>query len=158
MVVQPPPRSWTVRSHLTFSSTTITLSCLASAASFISFGVLDQHHESHYSINENFVPTEFLTLVSTALIDSYPRTETLELFPGSQGVSPGVYDLLASLDEVIKRVPAEFAWAVIEPLQYGLSTWFSDESHVISEERAAQVGKVLLLSSHFPVSSEGGIS
>ncbi|ORX37271.1 hypothetical protein BD324DRAFT_656397 [Kockovaella imperatae] len=118
------------------SSSTITLSCLASALSWLSFVPVEAHHANHFSINENYVPIDFLALVSNALLDSYPGEESQA--NSSLGelhvISPAVGTLLRSLSEVIKDLPAEFVSPVLDACRPGLVCWMSDEIRLASEE------------------------
>ena len=113
------------------SSSTITLSCLASAVSYLSCTELSHHVEDHYSINENYVPSDFLALVSDALVEAYPQTDTLEAIPREDAVSPAVYALLSTLCDKFDTLPTEFAHQAYEIVRPGLSTWLSDNNKVV---------------------------
>lgn len=121
------------------SSSTITLSCLASAASYLSCTELSHHVEDHYSINENYVPSDFLTLVSDALDEAYPRTDTLEAIPREDAVSPAVYTLLSTLCDKFDSLPTEFAHQAFEAVRPGLMVWLADDNKVIMPDSAGQV-------------------
>ncbi|ORY25960.1 hypothetical protein BCR39DRAFT_542764 [Naematelia encephala] len=118
-------------------STTITLSCLASATSWIAFGPLEQHDTAHFSINENFVPVEFLTLVSNALLESYPHTDSLSTTPETVPVSPAVLDLITALHDVFAVLPPQFVAPVLDPVRIGLSIWLADDARIVDTESLA---------------------
>jgi hypothetical protein len=113
------------------ASSTITLACLASAASYISFVPTEHHHGSHYNINQNFTPLDFLTLVNASLVEAYPQRETQGVPVVDQSISPAVGDLLDSLMQVFEDMPEEFVWPVLEPLREGLALWMEDGSRIL---------------------------
>ena len=127
-------------------STTITLSCLAAATSHITFVPLEAHHAAHFSINENFVPADFLGIVNRAIIDSYPYGQVSQwsssnrsIESSSHLVSPAVGDLIASLREVVDRLPSEFVWPVLQNVRLGLCAWFADDERIVSDDLASVV-------------------
>ena len=124
------------------SSTAITLSCLASATSWIVFGPIEHHHAAHFNINENFVPVDFLTLVSDTLLQSYPQSETIAIYESGVAISPAVGDLLESLLDVFGKLPLEFADQVLLPVKAGLAIWLADESRLADDALAAQVSLI----------------
>ena len=118
------------------SSTTITLSCLASAIQYLSFVKPQAKHAEHFSINENFVPTDFLALVSNALLDSYPSLESLASADQEDrhvSVSPAVVHLISTILQVMERLPVEFVWPVVSALKAGLAIWLQDEAQIVQE-------------------------
>lgn len=121
------------------STSTITLSCLTALASHISCSQLSHHVDDHFSINENYVPLDFLTLVSDALHQSYPGTATLGELSKEDAVSPAVYGLLGTLREKFEVLPTEFAFQAFEAVREGLSTWMSDLDRVVQQDDAAGV-------------------
>ncbi|OCF30437.1 hypothetical protein I316_07924 [Kwoniella heveanensis BCC8398] len=109
-------------------STTITLSCLASATSWISFVPSEESHASPWQIDENYVPVDFLSLVNSALEESYPSPESQTSTDTETGavISPAVEELLVSLSTMIEKAPVEFVRPVLEALRTGLSRWMED--------------------------------
>ena len=105
---------------------------------WITFGPVEHHHTSHFNINENFVPVEFLSLVSNALLESYPRSDTLAMSE-SRVTSPAVGELLESLRVVFAALPPDFAGLVLAPVKAGLAVWLADESHIAEDNLAFQV-------------------
>jgi hypothetical protein len=62
------------------------------------------------------VPTDFLALVSNALLDSYPSLESLASADQEDrhvSVSPAVVHLISTILQVMERLPVEFVWPVV---------------------------------------------
>ncbi|KAL7423005.1 hypothetical protein Q5752_002303 [Cryptotrichosporon argae] len=114
------------------SSTTITLSCLAAAIAWIAFVPTEHHHASHFTLNENYVPVDFLSLVGDALVEAYPQ-QTDSVLPAAQVISPAVGDVLDNLAGAVKSLPLEFVMPVLEPVQSALALWMADAAEVASE-------------------------
>jgi hypothetical protein len=121
------------------STSTITLSCLTALASHMSCSQLSHHVDDHFSINENYVPLDFLTLVSDALDQSYPGTATLGELSKEDAVSSAVYGLLTTLREKFEVLPVEFALQAFEAVREGLATWLSDLNKVVHQDDAPGV-------------------
>jgi hypothetical protein len=134
---------WETKLRMT-SSTTITLSCLASATSWIAFGPIELHHAAHFNINENFVPVDFLAFVSTALLESYPQSESLAYSENGVTISSAVGDLLDSLRRDFEKLPLEFAGQVLAPVKAGLVVWLADELRLANDAFGARVGPTIL--------------
>jgi hypothetical protein len=100
---------------------------------------LSNHAEAHFSLNKNSIPEEFLKLVSDALVQSYPGTDTLDDLPKEEAVSPAVYPLLRTLREKIELLPTEFALKAFEYVREGVCTWLSDLNKVTSQDGAEEV-------------------
>ena len=100
---------------------------------------LSHHVDDHFSINENYVPLDFLTLVSDALDQSYPGTATLSELSKEDAVSSAVYGLLTTLREKFEVLPVEFALQAFEAVREGLATWLSDLNKVVHEDDAPGV-------------------
>ena len=100
-------------------------------------------------MNKNFVPEEFLALVSDALVQSYPGTATLDDLPKEDAVSPAVYPLLKTLREKISMLPNEFALEAFEKVRDGLSTWLSDLNKVTGKDGAEEVSCLISISEIF---------
>jgi len=100
---------------------------------------LSHHVDDHFSINENYVPLDFLTLVSDALDQSYPGTATLSELSKEDAVSSAVYGLLTTLKEKFEVLPVEFALQAFEAVREGLATWLSDLNKVVHEDDAPGV-------------------
>ncbi|ORY30526.1 hypothetical protein BCR39DRAFT_505059 [Naematelia encephala] len=97
----------------------------------------EQHDTAHFSINENFVPVEFLTLVSNALLESYPHTDSLSTTPETVPVSPAVLDLITALHDVFAVLPPQFVAPVLDPVRIGLSIWLADDARIVDTESLA---------------------
>lgn len=119
------------------TSSTITLSCLATAVSHLSFVAPEASDAQHFSINKNYLPVDFLSLVSDALCDSYPRPESLEA--GAPAISTAVFELLVIVKQAILELPLEFVWPVIEAIKEGLVIWMMDDSRVVIEDAFANM-------------------
>ena len=100
---------------------------------------LSHHVDDHFSINENYVPLDFLTLVSDALDQSYPGTATLGELSKEDAVSSAVYGLLTTLKEKFEVLPVDFALQAFEAVREGLSTWLSDLNKVVAQDDAPGV-------------------
>ena len=116
------------------SSTTITLSCLDAAMGYLTFVEPQAHHANHFSISENYIPTDFLTLVSNALLESYPTPESLVQENGQVAISPAVPDLLSTIETCLRSLPVELVWSVVSCLQDGLAVWMQDEAKLVKDE------------------------
>lgn len=127
------------------STSTITLSCLTALASHISCSQLSHHVDDHFSINENYVPLDFLTLVSDALTQSYPGTATLDELSKEDAVSSAVYTLLSTLQEKFETLPTEFALQAFEAVREGLGSWLSDFNKVVNQDDAPGVSPPCLI-------------
>lgn len=90
-------------------------------------------------MNENYVPSDFLTLVSDALDEAYPRTDTLEAIPREDAVSPAVYTLLSTLCDKFDSLPTEFAYQAFQAVRSGATVWLSDDNKVVMPAEATQV-------------------
>jgi hypothetical protein len=119
------------------SSTTITLSCLATAISQMSFVTKKHDHESHYNINENFVPVDLLTVVSNALLDAYPQNESTPA-AAHLVISPAVSTLLQELCEVFSEMPSSFVVSGLDPLKTALGVWMADHAMVAASSSQTQ--------------------
>nr|XP_031864327.1 uncharacterized protein CI109_000240 [Kwoniella shandongensis]KAA5531399.1 hypothetical protein CI109_000240 [Kwoniella shandongensis] len=131
------------------SSTTITLSCLASATSWLSFTPSEYSQSSPWHIDENYVPVDFLTLVSDALEESYPGSETQAAVEQSfqaqtdgRVISPAVLDLLESLRAVFEKMPSEYVSQVLEPVRTGVTMWLEDVNRIASSELNQKLDEV----------------
>ncbi|WVQ83031.1 hypothetical protein IAT38_005169 [Cryptococcus sp. DSM 104549] len=132
-------------------SATITLHCLASAASCISFSPLARgNNHSPWHAHDNYVPVDFLTLVNQALETSYSSAQSqavrCEASPSSEetpqtlgNVSPGVGHLLEALGEVLQKAPGEFVGAVLREVESGLLLWLADAGEMATEEMKAKL-------------------
>ncbi|KAK8858700.1 hypothetical protein IAR55_002929 [Kwoniella newhampshirensis] len=123
------------------SSTTITLSCLAAAASWMSFTRSEHSQSSPWHIDENYVPVDFLTLVSNALEESYPGSETQaatsqdsQTQASGPVISPAVSELLDNLRVAFERMPSEYVHHVLEPTHKGVAVWLEDRDKIASTE------------------------
>ncbi|WWC62725.1 uncharacterized protein I303_105322 [Kwoniella dejecticola CBS 10117] len=122
-------------------STTITLSCLASAISHMSFPLNDADGHSQNSewviSDADFVPTDFLAFINSALIEAYPSNETTS---GTQETitkteySPAAFDLLENVATVLSEIPEHFVGKVLQPLMGGLTIWLEDKEGIVDEE------------------------
>lgn len=101
-------------------ASTTTLRCLASATAWISFAPPEHYHLSHYSINENYVPADFLTLVGESLSAAYPCSDH------------SVRGLIDSLVHLLNNVTADVVSDVIEPLRGTLAKWMKAKSSGIA--------------------------
>lgn len=117
------------------TSSTITLSCLAVAVSHLAFVTLEASDSEHFSINKNYLPVDFLSLVSDALCDSYPRPETLD--DGAPAISAAVFELLVVVKQAILKLPLEFVWPVANALKEGLAVWLMDENKIVLDDSFA---------------------
>ena len=111
----------------------------------MSFVQSEAHHASHFAINENFVPAEFLILVSTAMHKSYPfsEIESSSSAPQDFVLSPGLGQLLNALKDTIAKLPAEFVGDVIEHCKGGVALWMQDEAKIADDELARTVSNRL---------------
>jgi hypothetical protein len=114
---------------------------LARAAGWIAFVEPQAHHASHFSISENFVPVDFLSLVSQALFESYPQSDTLAAVSQRANVpiSEALDELLGKLNSMIIALPSEFVWPVIEACSPGMAVWLKDDAHIVPESTANTV-------------------
>ncbi|WVQ96627.1 hypothetical protein IAU59_003732 [Kwoniella sp. CBS 9459] len=149
-------------------STTITLSCLTSAISWISFVPSEDSHASPWQIDENYVPVDFLTLVNSALEESYPSADSQSSTETETDtgvvISPAVEELMISLKEMIKDVPAESVGSFLVALNSGLSLWMEDPEQLATGSMASQLDKLYvavlhvlgqaIAASHIPVNSD----
>lgn len=131
------------------SSTTITLSCLASAMGHMRFADTPMgRHDDHYGVNESYVPRDFLAVVSGALLESYPRPESLgsvgagEGGVGGAGISPAVFDLLKAIREVVVAMPAGVVGEVVSEVKDALAVWMRDDLHLVREADAMVVSGI----------------
>lgn len=85
------------------------------------------------------MPTDFLNLVSDALNDAYPRTDTLEHLPREDAVSPAVYTLLDVLKGKFDSLPVDFVLQAFEAMRPGLLVWMSDDNKVVMSQHARSV-------------------
>jgi hypothetical protein len=97
---------------------------------------LSHHVDDHFSINENYVPLDFLNLVADALSQSYPGTATLGELSKEDAISSAVYGLLTTLREKFEVLPTDFALQAFEAVRGGLETWLSDLNKVVHEDDA----------------------
>lgn len=84
-----------------------TLRCLAAGTSWISFAPTEHYHASHYNINENYVPVDFLTLVSESLLAADDPDVTL--------------DLVKSVADLFTNLTADVVDGVIDPLHAAIA-------------------------------------
>jgi hypothetical protein len=124
---------------ISHSSTTITLSCLAAATSWISFVPQEHYHAAHF-INENHVPTDFLNLVSNSLVEAYPGNESASLASSGHAISPAVSELIDNIRVVFDSLPGEFVEGCLEAVQPGLTQWMSDEGRYVDDTLGYKVG------------------
>ncbi|WVF69135.1 hypothetical protein IAT40_003909 [Kwoniella sp. CBS 6097] len=131
-------------------STTITLSCLGSAISWISFVPSEESHASPWQIDENYVPVDFLSLVNSALEDSYPAVESQSSTQTDAGavISPAVEELVVSLIQMIEDVPAGFVEPVLGALDGGLSKWMEDPEQLATETMAQNLDQLYVAILH----------
>nr|XP_019012891.1 uncharacterized protein I206_02387 [Kwoniella pini CBS 10737]OCF51672.1 hypothetical protein I206_02387 [Kwoniella pini CBS 10737] len=123
-------------------STTITLSCLASAISYMSFTPSDLGGGSHNNnsewviSDEDFVPIDFLSFVISALIEAYPSTNEIASQDTTTKMeySSAAFDLLENVISVLKDVPVHLVGKVLKPLHGGLVTWLEDQEGVVNGE------------------------
>ncbi|WRT67914.1 uncharacterized protein IL334_004888 [Kwoniella shivajii] len=128
------------------SSTTITLSCLASAISWMSFTPPEGSQSSPWHISdENFIPVDFLTLVNDALIEAYPVPETQNSTMTEMEVSPAVFDLLQSLAGILEDTPRQFVGKILDPVKAGLATWLEDKERVLSSDMHEKLDEVYVI-------------
>ncbi|BEJ13875.1 hypothetical protein CspHIS471_0310490 [Cutaneotrichosporon sp. HIS471] len=92
------------------------LHCLAVASSKVSLVPTEHYHASHFCINENYVPVDFLSFISSVLDASYPAAE-----PGA------VARLVNTVSDVFRALPANAVPDVLEPLRTSLVMWMKDE-------------------------------
>lgn len=122
------------------SSTTITLSCLASAMGHMRFSALPMgRDDDHFGVNECYVPTDFLTLVSTALLESYSRSQFLNSQGGEEEIKPAVFDLLRSIKGVIEVLPKEIVRGVVWSLKDALAVWMRDDLGLVQQRVGAEL-------------------
>jgi hypothetical protein len=122
------------------SSTTITLSCLASAMGHMRFADKPVgRDDDHYGVNESYVPKDFLAVVSAALLESYPRPESLGSQDAEHGaeISPAVFDLLRSVKGVVDALPAEVVGDVVGELKDALAVWMRDDLRLVHDQSDA---------------------
>ncbi|CAK9780686.1 unnamed protein product [Cutaneotrichosporon oleaginosum] len=105
-----------------------TLHCLAVAASKVSFVPTEHYHASHFSINENYVPVDFLGYVSSALNASYPSAQ-----PSAIAL------LISSIAGVFRALPADSVPDILEPLRTSLVKWMTDEAKVSTGDLVRQL-------------------
>ena len=105
----------------------------------MSFVPNEAHHATHFSINENYVPVDFLALVSSALTESYPTPESLSVSGSNTCISPGITEIINSVRGILQAMPQEFISTVVEACQAGLVIWMSDEASVADDTLAQAV-------------------
>jgi len=123
------------------SSTTITLSCLAAAVGYLSFGESRGRNDDHFGVNESFIPRDFLSLVNNALIESYPTAESQSSLQSQEGpsVSPAVFDLLGAVRVAVEALPETFVGEIVTSLKDALGKWMSDDMSVVKDEASAGI-------------------
>ncbi|OCF72794.1 hypothetical protein I204_06023 [Kwoniella mangroviensis CBS 8886] len=129
------------------SSTTITLSCLASAISWMSFSTptTEGSQASPWHISdEDFVPTDFLTLLNNALVEAYPVSDSQNETQTKMDFSPAVFDLLNNLVRVLESTPNQFVGKVLKPVQSGLAVWLEDSERVVEGEMNQQLDGIYI--------------
>ncbi|WVQ65639.1 uncharacterized protein L199_003817 [Kwoniella botswanensis] len=129
------------------SSTTITLSCLASAISWMSFTTptTEGSQASPWHISdEDFVPTDFLTLLNNALVEAYPVSDNQNETQTKMDFSPAVFDLLNNLIRVLESTPKQFVGKVLKPVQSGLAIWLEDRERVVEGEMNQQLDVIYI--------------
>lgn len=97
----------------------ITLHCLATATGWISFVQPEHYHSSHYSINENYVPTDWLTLLASCLDAAYDC---------GTHPSEGVDEIVQQLIQLFRSLRPNNTADVLEPLRLALEKWMTDAS------------------------------
>ncbi|WVW84828.1 hypothetical protein I302_106863 [Kwoniella bestiolae CBS 10118] len=131
------------------SSTTITLSCLASAISWMSFttptieGSQSQASPWHIS-DEGFVPSDFLTLINNALVEAYPVSDSQSETQTKMDYSPAVLELLVNLVKVLEDTPRQLVGRVLLPVKAGLAIWLEDRERVVEGEMNSQLDEVYI--------------
>lgn len=70
-------------------------------------------------------------MVSDALDEAYPRTDTLEAIPREDAVSPAVYTLLSTLCDKFDSLPVRFGYQAFEAVLNGLNVWLNDDNKVV---------------------------
>lgn len=111
-----------------------TLGCLASATNWISIVQTEHYHADHYTINENYVPADFLAFVASALIDAYGPEP-----------SPKVFDLVNNVAALFDDLPPTAFVHVLEPLRPGLVKWMTDEDRHASGELGDAIDKLYVV-------------
>lgn len=96
-----------------------TLHCLAVATGWISFVQPEHYHSSHYSINENYVPTDWLTLLANCLDAAYEC---------GTHPSEGVDEIVQQLIQLFRSLRPNNTVDVLEPLRPALEKWMTDAS------------------------------
>jgi hypothetical protein len=95
-----------------------TLHCLAEAAAWVALVQKEHYHADHYNINENYVPVDFLALVSSALVDAY----------AAETVPHKVTDVVENLTALLSDLPEDAVAEVVEALRPGLAIWMADSN------------------------------
>lgn len=96
------------------------LHCLAAGTSWITLVPTEHYHASHFSINENYVPSDFFALVDQALCDAY----SLDVAPAAK--------LIDSLTTLFSALPPDSVADVLDPLRPSLRAWMGDAECRIS--------------------------
>ena len=126
------------------SSTTITLSCLASALSYLSF--VTPANGDITSINDDHIPVDFLAIVSNALLESYPSSETVRQSQGTPFVfSSGVALVLQCIIDVFASLPDAFVLPVLDACRPGVEAWMADDCSVADQSLNEMVRSLLSL-------------
>ncbi|MDN8660417.1 hypothetical protein Q0N58_14800, partial [Staphylococcus aureus] len=87
--------------------------CLAAAMSWISFVPTEHYHAAHYSINENFVPVDFLAFVSSALVAAFDSASDTRF--------AAVGKLVQNITALFQSLPPDSVADVLDPLRPGLA-------------------------------------
>lgn len=110
-----------------------TLSCLAVAMAEVSFVPTEHYHASHFSINENYVPVDFLGFVATALDAAYPSAD-----------ASAVKQLITTVTTVFRALPADSVSDVLEPLHASVAKWMTDSSQVADADLVQQLDQLYI--------------
>ena len=112
----------------------MSLACLSAALRSIS------------SSNDQPPPLAFLTIVSTALLESYPSPESLSLAGAATGtdydLSPSLMDLVECLTPFIQQTASDHVEQVIAELHSALSIWMADELRVADADLAGRLDEL----------------
>jgi hypothetical protein len=111
---------------------------------------LSHHVDDHFSINENYVPLDFLDFLAWSLRDSYPHTATTHELAMQETISPAVFTLLTALKERFETLPTEFALKAFLRIRDEVCIWFADYNKVIMPKDAKVVS--------CPIITEGSCS
>ncbi|GMK53671.1 hypothetical protein CspeluHIS016_0102570 [Cutaneotrichosporon spelunceum] len=109
------------------------LRCLAVASSEVAFVPTEHYHSLHFSINENYVPVDFLEFVSSVLEASYPSAE-----------HSAVTRLIETVSDVFRALPANVVPDVLEPLHRPLAKWMKGEEKTTAGDLIHQLDELYI--------------